>query len=132
MADRADTCADHAGADTEDLAVSTFENENGMDVSLFSAIFGPASLDQETLELLGSSGRLVLTQPMGQIMLIRDYGRSSCIIDARRSIPGEQIRGLQARQPRCSHLLASSDLARELVSQRRDNGTATMLVLHEQ
>jgi predicted dehydrogenase len=42
--------------------------------SLFWSIFGPPAPDQETLEVLGSSGRLVLTRSTGTIELISEYG----------------------------------------------------------
>jgi len=73
--DRADTCVYRPGADIEDHAVCTIAYESGVKASLFWAIFGPESEDQETLELLGSSGRMVLTRASGMIHIISDYGK---------------------------------------------------------
>jgi predicted dehydrogenase len=72
---RADTCVYLPGADIEDHAVISVEYGNGVKASLFWAIFGPESDDQETLELLGSSGRIHLTRSTGRIEVISDYGR---------------------------------------------------------
>lgn len=79
---RADTCVYAPGADIEDHAICTVEYENGVTASLFWAIFGPEAEDQETLELLGSSGRIVLTRGSGTVRVISDYGRSSRVLDA--------------------------------------------------
>ena len=81
--DRADTCVYLPGADIEDHASATYRYANGVVASLFWAIFGPASDDQETLELVGSRGRLVLTRGTGFIDLIGDFGRDRRRIDAR-------------------------------------------------
>lgn len=72
---RADTCVYHPGADIEDHAVCTVEYENGIKASLFWAIFGTDSDDQETLELLGSSGRIVLTRSTGMLKVISEFGK---------------------------------------------------------
>lgn len=81
--DRADTCVYLPGSDIADHTVATYHYRNGVTASLFWAIFGPPAEDQETLELLGSSGRLVLTRSTGQIELYSDYGRTHETIDAR-------------------------------------------------
>jgi predicted dehydrogenase len=81
--DRADTCVYLPGADIEDHAMVMLEFANGVKASLFWAIFGPPAPDQETLEVLGSKGRLVLTRSTGRIVLYTDYGRRSEEIDAR-------------------------------------------------
>ncbi|MDA3951828.1 MAG: Gfo/Idh/MocA family oxidoreductase [Spirochaeta sp.] len=72
--DRADTCVYQPGADIEDHVIASFAYENGVKASLFWSIFGPPAPDQETLEVLGSSGRLVLTRSTGTIELISEYG----------------------------------------------------------
>lgn len=81
--DRADTCVFLPGSDIEDHVAATYHYRNGVTASLFWAIFGPPAEDQETLELLGSSGRLVLTRSTGMIDLYSDYGRSHEQLDAR-------------------------------------------------
>jgi predicted dehydrogenase len=57
--------------------------ENGVKASLFWNIFGPSAEDEETLELVGSSGRLRLTRDSGEIDLVSDYGATHRTIDAR-------------------------------------------------
>jgi len=73
---RADTCVYHPGSDIEDHAIVSVEYANGVKASLFWAIYGPESDDQETLELLGSSGRIVLTRSTGELSVISKYGKS--------------------------------------------------------
>ncbi|MBN2874787.1 MAG: Gfo/Idh/MocA family oxidoreductase [Spirochaetales bacterium] len=73
---RADTCVYRPGADIEDHAIVSVEYANGVQASLFWAIYGPEADDQETLELLGSAGRIVLTRSSGELSVISDYGRS--------------------------------------------------------
>ncbi len=73
---RADTCVYKPGADIEDHALCSVEYANGVKASLFWAIFGPGSDDQETCELVGSSGRILLTRGTGEIEIISDYGKS--------------------------------------------------------
>jgi predicted dehydrogenase len=72
---RADTCVYSPGANIGDHAICTVEYENGIKASLFWAIFGPDLEDQETLELVGSSGRILLTRGTGEILLVSDYGK---------------------------------------------------------
>ncbi len=81
--DRADTCVYAPGSDIEDHVIATYEYANGVKASLFWSIFGPPGEDQETLELVGSKGRLLLTRLTGSIQLISDYGRKTETIDAR-------------------------------------------------
>lgn len=80
---RADTCVYLPGADIDDHALVSLEYENGVKASLFWTIFGPTAPDQETLELVGSSGRLVLTRSTGQIDLVSRFGKVHEVIDAR-------------------------------------------------
>lgn len=83
--DRADTCVFAPGADIEDHVIASMEYGNGVKASLLWSIFGPPAPDQETVEVLGSSGRLILTRSTGQIDLISQYGRRVETIDARGS-----------------------------------------------
>jgi predicted dehydrogenase len=73
---RADTCVYRPGSDIEDHAIVSVEYGNGVKASLFWAIFGPEADDQETLELLGSSGRIHLTRSTGQIEVISGFGKN--------------------------------------------------------
>ena len=100
--DRADTCVYLPGADIDDHAIVTLEYANGIKASLFWTIFGPPAQDQETLELIGSSGRVLLTRSTGQIELISRFGKDREIIDARTENFGS------------SHYGADIELVREL------------------
>lgn len=83
--DRADTCVYLPGSDIEDHVIATYRYANGVVANLFWTIFGPAADDQETLELVGSRGRLLMTRSTGTIDLIGDFGRRRRTIDARGS-----------------------------------------------
>lgn len=65
--DVADTCVYRPGADIIDHAVCTYVYESGVKASLFWAIYGPHADDQETLELIGSRGRIVLERSTARI-----------------------------------------------------------------
>lgn len=81
--DRADNCVYLPGADIEDHVSAVYRYANGVIANLFWTIFGPPSDDQETLELVGSSGRLSLNRAAGMIDLVTDFGRRRETIDAR-------------------------------------------------
>ncbi len=72
--DRNDTCVYLPGADIDDHAIVTVRYENGMSACLFFTIFGPWAEDQETLEIVGSTGRLRMERHSGSIDLVADHG----------------------------------------------------------
>lgn len=74
--DRNDTCVYHPGADIDDHAVVTVHYDSGLVATLFFAIFGPWATDQETLEIIGDSGRLRMERHSGDIDLIEQHGLS--------------------------------------------------------
>lgn len=78
--DRNDTCVYHPGADIDDHAVVTVRYDNGLVATLFFAIFGPWATDQETLEIVGDSGRLRMERHSGEIDLVEQHGHSRGII----------------------------------------------------
>lgn len=78
-----DNCVYSPDNDIIDHAVISLEYENGVKASLFWSIFGPSAEDEETIELVGSSGRLRLTRDTGEIDLISEYGAKQETIDAR-------------------------------------------------
>lgn len=80
---RHDNCVYLPGADIHDHVISTLAYENGIKASLFWAIFGPKSQDGETLELVGSRGRMILTRSRAEIDLVTDYGDHKEIIDCK-------------------------------------------------
>jgi predicted dehydrogenase len=73
--DRNDTCVYLPGSDIDDHAIVNVRYENGISACLFFAIFGPWAEDQETLEIVGSSGRLRMERHSGMIDVVSDYGR---------------------------------------------------------
>jgi len=81
LADRNDTCVFRPGSDIDDHAVVTVRYAGGLVATLFFAIFGPYAKDQETLEIIGSSGRLRLERYSGEIDLVSDYGRHNEVIE---------------------------------------------------
>jgi predicted dehydrogenase len=57
--------------------------ENGVIASYFYSIFGPRAPDQETLELVGTKGRILLTRHTGTLDVVSDYGRQHDLVDCR-------------------------------------------------
>ncbi len=80
---RHDTCVWLPGADIDDHGLVSFEYDNGVKASLFWTLFGPDSEDQETLELVGDSGRILLTRHHGTIDIVSDHGKRHEVIDQR-------------------------------------------------
>ncbi|MBL4557920.1 MAG: hypothetical protein JKP98_15030 [Rhodobacteraceae bacterium] len=78
--DRNDTCVYRPGADIDDHAVVTVQYDGGLVATLFFAIFGPWSEDQETLEIVGDSGRLRMERHSGDIDLVEAYGHARSTI----------------------------------------------------
>jgi predicted dehydrogenase len=78
--DRNDNCVFLPGSDIDDHAVVTVRYANGLVACLFFAIFGPFAEDQETLEIVGSSGRLRMERHSGSIDLVADHGKTHQVI----------------------------------------------------
>ncbi|MDF1568337.1 MAG: Gfo/Idh/MocA family oxidoreductase [Spirochaetaceae bacterium] len=78
-----DNCVYAGDTDIIDHALITVCYENGVKASLFWNIFGPSAEDEESIELVGSSGRMRLTRITGVIDIVSDYGESHEILDAR-------------------------------------------------
>jgi len=72
--DRNDNCVYLPGADIDDHAIITVAYENGITACIFFSIFGPWASDQETLEIVGASGRLRMERHSGNIDLVADHG----------------------------------------------------------
>ncbi|WP_417410459.1 Gfo/Idh/MocA family protein [Hoeflea sp.] len=79
--DRNDNCVFLPGSDIDDHAVISVKFENGISACIFFSIFGPWATDQETLEIVGSSGRLRMERHTGGIDLISEYGHRHERID---------------------------------------------------
>ena len=80
--DRNDNCVFLPGSDIDDHAIATVRYRNGIVACLFFTIFGPYAEDQETLEIVGSSGRLRMERHSGAIDLVADHGRRHEIVAA--------------------------------------------------
>jgi predicted dehydrogenase len=70
----ADGCVYNSEVNIFDHAVANVEYENGIKATEFITIFGPVSDDQETLELVGSSGRIKLIRNTGDLDIVSNYG----------------------------------------------------------
>lgn len=79
--DRNDNCVYLPGSDIDDHAIVTVRYANGLDACVFFTIFGPYSEDQETLEIVGSSGRLRMERHSGEIDLVSNFGRSRDVVE---------------------------------------------------
>ena len=75
--DRNDNCVYLPGADIDDHAIVSVAYENGMTACLFFTIFGPWAQDQETLEIVGSSGRLRMERHSGTIDVVSAHGHKT-------------------------------------------------------
>lgn len=71
---RKDNCVYKPGADIFDHASIHYQYDNGIVASLFYSVYGPQSDDEETFELVGTKGRLILTRLRGEIDVVTDYG----------------------------------------------------------
>ena len=78
-----DVCVYAPGADIYHNGSIQFSYANGIIASYFYTIFGPPSVDEETFELVGTSGRIILTRSTGSIDVVRDHGRTITTIDCR-------------------------------------------------
>jgi predicted dehydrogenase len=65
--DIADMCVYRPGSDIIDHAIATYVFDNGVKANLFWAIYGPHAYDQETMELVGSRGRIILERETGNV-----------------------------------------------------------------
>jgi len=80
---RVDNCVYLPGSDIKDHAIVQIAYENGVVASLFWSIFGPHADDQETLELVGSNGRIILKRHTAELDVVRDYGKHHEVIDCK-------------------------------------------------
>jgi hypothetical protein len=78
-----DVCVYAPGADLYHNGNIHFAYENGIIATYFYSIFGPHAEDQETLELVGTMGRIILTRHTGTLDVVSDYGNEHHTIDCR-------------------------------------------------
>ena len=71
---RKDNCVYKSGADIFDHASIHYQYDNEIVASIFYSIYGPQAEDEETLELVGTKGRIILTRLKGEIDIVTDYG----------------------------------------------------------
>ena len=69
-----DVCVYKPGSDLYHNGSIQFLYQNGVIASYFYSIFGPEAEDQETMELVGSKGRIILTRHTGHLDLVPEYG----------------------------------------------------------
>tara|TARA_B110000483_G_scaffold62377_1_gene77584 strand:+ start:96 stop:1328 length:1233 start_codon:yes stop_codon:yes gene_type:complete len=72
-----DACVYSPDSDVEDSGSINLQFNNGVIGNLFFTIFGPLAPDGETLELVGDSGRLVLSRSDGMIRSYTQHGRET-------------------------------------------------------
>ncbi len=97
-----DVCVYAPGSDLYHNATIHFTYENGVLASFFYSIFGPHAQDEETLELVGTEGRIILTRSTGELDVVSEYGRDHEVVTCR----SEHFGG--------SHFGADAALVREL------------------
>ncbi|MCY1152529.1 MAG: Gfo/Idh/MocA family oxidoreductase [Sphaerochaetaceae bacterium] len=85
--DSADTCVYKEGCDIIDHAIVSIVYKNNIKANLFWAIYGPHAHDQETLELVGSKGRIVLERDTAKVIVHKinpgHNNEETIIIDAK-------------------------------------------------
>ncbi len=78
-----DKCVYSPEIDTVDHAIVNVGYETGVKAQLFLSIFGYRTHDQETLEVVGDSGKLLLERHSGTIKVDYNFGKENMVIDAR-------------------------------------------------
>lgn len=86
---RNDTCVWAPGADINDHATINVQYENGVLATLFFCIFGPRWKDEETFELVGTKGRIILDRHAGSVHVVTDYGDTEETINVCKRWGGE-------------------------------------------
>jgi predicted dehydrogenase len=76
-----DICVWLPGADINDHGVVNVAYPGGVKATVFWSLFGPDSDDQETLEIVGEKGKILLNRHYGRIDVIGDYGESHEVFD---------------------------------------------------
>jgi predicted dehydrogenase len=74
---RKDNCVYKSGADIFDHASIHYQYDNGIVANIFYTVYGPQADDEETLEIVGTKGRVILTRLRGEIDIVTDYGEKS-------------------------------------------------------
>ena len=101
---RIDNCVFAPGADLSDHCFVTVDYTNGVKASLFLCIWGPKAPDQETLELIGTKGKILLTRHTAKLEVWDSYGKKLEEIDC------------QTDEFKSSHFGADRELIRQMRS----------------
>jgi predicted dehydrogenase len=97
-----DVCVYASGADIYHNGSIHLQFAQGVIASYFYSIFGPHAEDQETLELVGTTGRILLTRQTGKLDVVSERGLQHSVIDGGK----DQLGG--------SHFGADVELVKEL------------------
>jgi predicted dehydrogenase len=84
-----DVCVYAPGSDLYHNGSIHFNYANGMIASYFYTIFGPPAKDEETLELVGTRGRLRLTRHTGELDIVTAYGKTHQVLDCQDEFFGD-------------------------------------------
>ena len=76
-----DICVWQPGADINDHGVVNIAYAGGVKASVFWSLFGPDSDDQETFEIVGEKGKILLNRHLGRIDVFSDYGKRHDVLD---------------------------------------------------
>ena len=76
-----DICVWLPGADINDHGIVNVAYPGGIKATIFWSLFGPDSDDQETLEIVGEKGKILLTRHPGRIDVISGYGEKHEVFD---------------------------------------------------
>ena len=76
-----DICVWLSGADINDHGVVNIAYAGGVKASVFWSLFGPDSDDQETFEIVGDKGKILLNRHLGRINVLSDYGKRHEVLD---------------------------------------------------
>jgi predicted dehydrogenase len=78
-----DVCVYAPGSDVYHNGSIHFAYENDVIASYIYTFFGPRAEDQETLELVGTKGRIIPTRHTGSLDVVSDYGNEHQVLDCR-------------------------------------------------
>jgi predicted dehydrogenase len=76
-----DICVWLKGADINDHGVVNISYPQNIKATVFWSLFGPDSDDQETFEIVGEKGKILLTRHLGRIDLLSEYGARHEVLD---------------------------------------------------
>jgi predicted dehydrogenase len=78
-----DICVWLPGADINDHGIVNIAYAGGIKASVFWSLFGPDSDDQETIEIVGEKGKILLNRHHGRIDVYSEYGTRHEVLDTK-------------------------------------------------